>query len=121
MNEDHFDHQASGAASTESARLGHSGRLHAGQDPLGKRALYSRSAESRGSWGPEPVESPKSGSGRISVTCSACDAVTRIGFFDFILLQLPVGIWIPRGAFDHWMTCPSCRRRVWAGVTLRRG
>jgi antifreeze-like protein len=57
--------------------------------------------------------------GPITVTCSTCGAVSRIGVLDFVIYQLPVGYWVPRGRFGHRMTCPSCRRRVWAGVTLR--
>jgi RNase P subunit RPR2 len=59
------------------------------------------------------------GRGPITVTCSTCDAVSRIGVLDFLVYQLPIGYWVPRGRFGHRMTCPSCRRRVWAGVTLR--
>jgi hypothetical protein len=91
-----------------------------GRVPLGKRALYSDAPAGGGSEPAVPSESPIADRGPIVVTCSACGAVTRVGVLDFLLYQLPVAIWLPRGRFDHRMTCPSCRHRVWAGVTLRR-
>jgi len=59
--------------------------------------------------------------GAFVVECSSCAAVTRVGVVDFLFFQFPVGFWLPRGRFDRRMTCPACRRRVWASVTLRRG
>lgn len=90
----------------------------AGQVPLGKRALFSGAPA--GSPEAVPAENPVADRGPIVVTCSACGAVSRVGLLDFLIYQLPFGIWLPHGRFDHRMTCPSCRRRVWAGVTLRR-
>jgi hypothetical protein len=58
--------------------------------------------------------------GCLSVECSACAARTQIGLVDFLIYQLPVGLWLPRGRFDHRMTCPACRRRTWLSVSLRR-
>jgi len=46
--------------------------------------------------------------------------VTRVGLIDFLLLQFPLGAWLPRRVFDRWMTCPACRRRTWTSVTLTR-
>ncbi len=88
-----------------------------GRDPLGKRALFSTAS------GPEATddaERPGIGRGPIVVTCASCGAQSRIGVLDFLIYQLPLGYWLPRGRFDHRMTCPACRRRVWAGVTIRR-
>ncbi len=86
--------------------------------PLGKHALYSAAA------GPavaaDPVEHPMSERGPVRVTCQRCGAVSRISLLDLLIYQLPFGYWLPRGAFDHRMTCPSCSKRVWASVTLRR-
>jgi len=123
VTDDRPDHRAAQSARSASAPTGDPGSRPVGRDPLGKRALYSGLPEAGGSWepGPEPIDHTNGGRGRITVTCADCGALTRIGVLDFIILQLPVGIWLPRGRFDHRMTCPSCRRRVWAGVTLRRG
>ncbi len=101
------------------------------RDPLGKRALFSPPPPGAGAdeavtgrdeavtgetvTGDDPIVEH----GPITVTCSTCGAVSRIGVLDFVIYQLPVGYWVPRGRFGHRMTCPSCRRRVWAGVTLR--
>lgn len=93
------------------------GRRAAGPDPMGKRALYSSAVAPEGS---AEVERLLVDRGPITVTCSVCGAVSRIGILDFLIYQLPFGFWLPRGQFDHRMTCPSCRRRVWAGVTVRR-
>jgi hypothetical protein len=92
-------------------------------DPLGKRALFSIApvsiAPGEALDGTAVDADLVVGRGPITVTCSTCDAVSRIGVLDFLVYQLPVGYWVPRGRFGHRMTCPSCRRRVWAGVTLR--
>ncbi|HVX20656.1 MAG TPA: hypothetical protein VHB02_04850 [Acidimicrobiales bacterium] len=99
----------------------------AGDDPLGKRALYSAAGpagtgadEAGGGSAAGPAETVVAGrptGGPITVTCSTCGVSSRIGLLDFVIYQLPVGYWLPwRG---HRMTCPACRRRVWAGVTLR--
>jgi hypothetical protein len=58
--------------------------------------------------------------GSLVVECSACAERTRIGLVDFVIYQLPVGLWLPRGRYDHRMTCPSCRRRTWLSVTFWR-
>jgi hypothetical protein len=79
--------------------------------PLGRRAFYSDAVDD---------VQPGAGQGPITVTCSGCGAVSRIGWLDFLIFQLPVGVWLPRGRFDRLMTCPACRRRRWVGVTLRR-
>jgi len=75
---------------------------------LGKQALYSGTTE------------VPTGRGSIVVTCPACGSETRIGLLDFLIFQLPIGVWLPWGRWNHRMTCPACRRRVWAGVTVRR-
>jgi|SRR5271157_2757932 len=91
-----------------------------GNAPLGKRALYSEARPTPGVDDAAAPENPLADTGPISVECSSCAAVTRVGLIDFLLFQLPVGIWLPRGRFDRRMTCPACRHRVWASVTLRR-
>lgn len=113
-----------------------------GQDPLGKRALFwmpadqatpTQQSESLGKRalysGPQPSAAiPSAGGdqtvvgtnpigGPITVTCPTCEVTSRIGVLDFLIYQLPVGFWLP--LLGHRMTCPSCRRRVWASVTLR--
>ena len=88
--------------------------------PLGKRALFSAAPPDEEAVIPVS-ENPLTGRGPIVVACSSCGSVTRIGLVDLLFLQFPVGFWFPRGRFDHRMTCPSCRRRVWASVTLRPG
>ncbi|MDA8358362.1 MAG: hypothetical protein M0Z95_19205 [Actinomycetota bacterium] len=58
--------------------------------------------------------------GSFIVSCSTCGAESRIGLLDLLIFQLPLGWWLPRGRYDHRMTCPACRRRAWVGVTVRR-
>jgi hypothetical protein len=87
--------------------------------PLGKSALYS------GARVEEPGDSVDSGTpgthrGTVKVECQRCGGVSSIGLLDLLRLQLPVGIWLPRGRFDRRMTCPTCRTRSWCSVTLRR-
>ncbi len=87
--------------------------------PLGKRALFSN-VPADGSDGALAGQNPATSRGMIVVTCGTCRAVRRIGVLDFLMFQFPIGFWLPRGRFDRRMTCPACRRRVWASVTLRR-
>lgn len=90
-----------------------------GARPLGKRALYSTARRGPGEEELHPGD-PVAGRGPITVSCSSCGATSRVGLVDFLIFQLPVGFWLPRGRYGHRMTCPTCRRRAWVGVTLRR-
>jgi hypothetical protein len=115
-------------------------------DPLGKRALYwaptpigGQSEEStaavplpvgkRALFSGAPLEpdtfvsasaNPLAERGAFSVVCERCGQRSRVGLVDLLIFQLPIGVWLPRGRFDRRMTCPSCRRRAWCSVTLRR-
>ncbi len=90
----------------------------------GKRALFSdapAAADGGGDGASGPPARPSTGgSGPLTVTCSRCGSSVRVGPVEFVRLQLPVGVWLPRRGFDRWMTCPACRRRAWTSVTLRR-
>jgi len=108
-------------------------------DPLGKRALFSVPSDSDpgvGAQGRRAVFSggdrapevgidlnagvgPRSGR-RFTVRCQRCRQVSRVSLVDLLIFQFPIGVWIPRGTFDRRMTCPSCRKRSWCSVTLRR-
>jgi hypothetical protein len=88
--------------------------------PLGKHALYSEAEPDKEELTGDPAENPVAGRGPVTVTCQTCHSVSRIGFLDLLIYQLPVGYWLPRGKYDHRMSCPACRRRTWASVTLRR-
>ncbi len=87
--------------------------------PIGKRALYSAAI-------PEPDSlamtsgNPLDERGSFTVTCARCRQTSRVGALDLLIFQFPLGVWLPRGRFDHRMTCPSCRKRAWCSVTLRR-
>ncbi|MGD0880714.1 MAG: hypothetical protein ABSB09_03965 [Acidimicrobiales bacterium] len=91
--------------------------------PAGRHALFSDATPAD-----EPVrdlatatgDDPVPRAGVLSVACSRCGSVTRVGLVEFLILQLPVGVWLPRRVFDRWMTCPACRRRTWTSVTLTR-
>ena len=87
--------------------------------PVGKRALYSGAR-------PEPdslratSDNPLVDRGTFTVECQRCHQVAHIGLLDLLIFQFPLGGWLPRGQYDHRMTCPSCRKRSWCSVTLRR-
>ena len=87
--------------------------------PVGKRALYSGAL-------PEPDSlamtsgNPLDERGNVTVECGRCRQVSHIGVLDLLIFQLPLGVWRPLRRFDHRMTCPSCRKRTWCSVTLRR-
>jgi hypothetical protein len=87
--------------------------------PVGKRALYSGAL-------PEPDSlaltsgNPLDERGSVTVDCARCRQTSRIGMLDLLIFQFPLGVWRPFSRFDHRMTCPSCRKRAWCSVTLRR-
>ena len=91
--------------------------------PAGRHALFSDATPADD---PEPeratvtADDPLPKRGLLTVTCSLCGSVTRVGMVEFVVLQLPFGAWLPRRSFDRWMTCPACRRRTWTSVTLTR-
>jgi hypothetical protein len=64
---------------------------------------------------------PAAQRGTFVVECQRCNQGSSIGVLDLLRLQLPVGVWLPRGRYDRRMTCPVCRKRSWCSVTLRRG
>jgi hypothetical protein len=88
--------------------------------PLGKRALYSDAPAE-----PDALATtsgnPLDLRGSFTVECARCRQISRVGVLDMLIFQLPLGVWLPRRRFDHRMTCPSCRKRAWCSVTLRRG
>jgi hypothetical protein len=87
--------------------------------PIGKRALYSGAR-------PEPDSlamtsgNPLDERGTFTVECARCRQTSHIGVLDLLIFQFPLGVWLPRGRFDHRMTCPACRKRAWCSITLRR-
>jgi hypothetical protein len=87
--------------------------------PLGKRALYSGAP-------PEPDSltmtsgNPLDERGSVTVDCARCRQTSRVGMLDLLIFQFPLAVWRPFNRFDHRMTCPSCRKRSWCSVTLRR-
>jgi hypothetical protein len=87
--------------------------------PVGKRALYS-GASAEGDGGEVPSDNPLAERGTVTVRCQRCGQTSRIGLLDLLIFQFPFGAWLPRGRYDRRMTCPSCRRRAWCSVTLRR-
>jgi hypothetical protein len=85
-------------------------------DPLGKQALFWRPASPEDA---APDEAALLERGPVKVECPSCRAVSRIGLLDLTMFSMPAPVWVPKGRFSHWMTCPACRRRVWASVSLR--
>lgn len=88
--------------------------------PVGKRALYS-GAQPECDSVVATSENPLDERGAFTVECRRCRQTSHVGVLDLLIFQLPVGVWWPRRRFDHRMTCPSCRKRAWCSVTLRRG
>lgn len=117
-------------------------------DPLGKRALFwvpsAREASGRGTAAGSTVALPvgkralfsgaraepdsllaTSGNplvdrGSFTVVCERCAQSSHVGVLDLLIFQFPIGVWLPRGRFDHRMTCPVCRKRAWCSVSLRQ-
>ena len=97
----------------------HGGRSPTVTLPVGKRALYSGAGPDRGT---ARLRSERSSGERgvFTVRCQRCRQISRVGLLELLIFQFPVGVWVPRGQFDRRMTCPSCRKRAWCSVTLRR-
>ncbi len=87
--------------------------------PVGKRALYSGASAEEDSV-TSTSDNPLIGRGTFTVRCQRCGQQSRVGLLDLLIFQFPIGVWAPRRRFDHRMTCPSCRKRAWCSVTLRR-
>jgi hypothetical protein len=87
--------------------------------PVGKRALYSGALPDEDE-GVSVSDDPLAARGAFTVRCQRCRRTSRVGLIDLLIFQFPIGVWVPRGRFDRRMTCPSCRRRAWCSVTLRR-
>lgn len=87
--------------------------------PVGKRALFSGARA-------EPDSllatsgNPLADRGSFTVVCERCKNRSHVGMLDLLIFQFPLGVWLPRGRFDHRMTCPVCRKRAWCSVSLRR-
>jgi hypothetical protein len=110
----------------------------ASPDPLGKRALFSVPIDADAgasavvkhpgysNGDPEPgisavtKERRSLGRSRFTVRCQRCRQISRVSAVDLLIFQWPIGVWLPRGQFDRRMTCPSCRKRSWCSVSLRR-
>ena len=97
-----------------SNEAGHSAAL-----PIGKHALYSGAppeTDSLAMTSGNPLDERSS----VTVSCARCRQTSRIGMLDLLIFQFPLAVWRPFKRFDHRMTCPSCRKRAWCSVTLRR-
>ena len=91
--------------------------------PAGRHALFSDATpadeperDRAGATAADPVHNL----GVLTVACSRCGSVTRVGIIEFLVLQFPVGVWLPGRTYDRRMTCPACRHRAWTSVTLTR-
>jgi hypothetical protein len=87
--------------------------------PVGKRALYSGALAEPDSLA-TTSGNPLDERGSFTVECARCRQISHVVVLDLLIFQLPLGVWLPRGRFDHRMTCPTCRKRAWCSVTLRR-
>jgi hypothetical protein len=107
------------STSGDAIAIGRPERRHA--RPSGKHALFSAATPAGDAEVPVATAAdPLPPRGFLTVACSSCGSVSRVGILGFLCLQLPFGIWLPGRAFDRWMTCPVCRRRAWMSVTLSR-
>jgi hypothetical protein len=87
--------------------------------PVGKRALYSGALAQPHSLA-MTSGNPLDERGSFTVECARCRQTSHVGVLDLLIFQFPVAVWRPWGRFDHRMTCPTCRKRAWCSVTLRR-
>jgi hypothetical protein len=87
--------------------------------PVGKRALYSGARAGAHSVR-ETSDNPLVDRGSLTIECERCRQTSHIGLLDLVIYQFPFAGWLPRGRFDRRITCPSCRKRSWCSVTLRK-
>jgi hypothetical protein len=86
------------------------------RDPSGKAALFSHGATPIVvDEAPRPVEPEPRRAATLVVECSACSMRSRVNYLDFVLLNLPVGVWLPLPGlqFNRRMTCPACGQWTW--------
>lgn len=101
------------------------------RDPSGKRAIFSTPSEELAEDPPSARDpAPRSDlpeqpdqqvphdaarPGTLVVECSTCEERTRVTYFDFALLNLPLGFFVPVPGrrYKHHMTCPACHRWTW--------
>lgn len=86
--------------------------------PVGKRALFSGARAEPDSLLATSAN-PLADRGSFKVVCQRCSQSSHVGVLDLLIFQFPIGVWLPRGRFDHRMTCPVCRKRAWCSVSLR--
>lgn len=94
-------------------------------DPQGRRALFetpvSAAHDTVRSGAPTEgrqalFSSGPRRAGTVMVTCSQCQARSRIGLSDLGLRWLSGSVWVPGRRNGHWMRCPSCNQRTWCGI-----
>jgi hypothetical protein len=95
-------------------------------DPLGKAALFSdvapasahAPAEPQGRGAARLFSPAEKRSGTLVVDCSRCGRRTRITYAEFVVLHVPVWLWIPAPTrtHRHWLRCPACRHFTWLGA-----
>ena len=98
-----------------------SGPRHA--RPAGRHALFSDATpagEPERDRATVTATDPVHDHGPLSVACSRCGGVTRVGVVEFVALHFPVAVWLPGRTYDRRITCPACRHRAWTSVTLSR-
>ena len=91
--------------------------------PAGRHALFSDATpadEPRRDRAGVTAADPVHDRGFLTVACSRCGSVTRVGIIEFLVLQFPIGVWLPGRTYDRRMTCPACRHRAWTSVTRTR-
>lgn len=77
-------------------------RRRRSRDPEGKAALFSASSTH-----PRPGRA-------VAVQCGACGTTTELSYLDFVLANLPFGVWVPPLVrFNRRMTCPACNEWTW--------
>jgi hypothetical protein len=85
------------------------------RDPSGKAALFSHGAPPLIVEDPPADEPEPRRAATLVVDCSACGVRTRVNYLDFLLLNLPIGVWLPLPGlgYNRRMTCPACGQWTW--------
>lgn len=107
--------------------------MASGRDPLGKRALFSKSesqlsAERDLADGPDDEDAsdapgPPAGEpdetiepGGVTVECSECQKTSEVSFLDLGRAAIPLPVFIPFRKYPSLLKCPACNERTWMRV-----
>lgn len=104
--------------------------MPSGRDPLGKRALFSKSDSQisadrdlgvddhdDGTEATPPIREPETiEPGGVTVECSECGKTSDVSFMDLDKAAIPLPVFIPFRKYPSLLKCPQCEERTWMRI-----